>query len=119
MALVRTFRSRDAARTHRADVIARYALPRHYSRADLRDGTIREEGHGRHVDPARLVREPVPEVRVSATGKTWAVESTESERADTVEAEKLTEHDLSVWTRDSGEVAAVEPVAAPKVVTRA
>ena len=99
MKLARTFRSRIAAESHLAALVTRYALPRHYSRRDLEDGTLVEYGGGRHVPPENLVREPVPPIQVSPTGKTWAVESTESERADPIAAAKLTEHDLKEWKR--------------------
>jgi len=113
--ITRTFRSRLAAEAHRDEVVARYALPRHYSRADLDDGTLTEVGSGRHVDPADIVREPVPEIHVSPTGKTWAVESTESERADTAEASMLREHDLTTWARDES---TAKVVTTPKTTER-
>ena len=82
----RTVRTRQAALDLRAQVVAALKLPAHYSRDDLKPQggkppLLREVGGGRHVPPEQIVRTPVPEVRVSPTGKTWAVDAVEGDDA--------------------------------------
>jgi len=116
MALARIFRSRAAAVAHRDAVASRLGLPSHYSQRDLDDGTIREEGGGRHVSPGRIVRQPLPELRISETGKTWAVEAAEGEDALALGGVAV-EIDEATWTRDEGDTASstqpTERVGAP------
>jgi len=91
MALARTFRSRAAAVAHRDAVVSRLGLPSHYSQRDLDDGTIREEGGGRHVPPERIVRQDVPALRFHPQTDSWVVAAGESEEADEETAAELEE----------------------------